>query len=105
MLFNKLYGSLNRAFLVRAYGKAKKCSVNLLTIVGAIDASTRCGNALYADKNLPDRICRLALHPRIGWVKQRLAAYSRNSHGEQLVHVHHAQFVAFNGMLWCEVGK
>jgi hypothetical protein len=56
VLFNKLNCSLNRTFLVRAYGKAKKRSVNLLTIVGDVDASTRCRYSLDANKNLHDRV-------------------------------------------------
>jgi hypothetical protein len=56
MLFNKLHGCFNSALFVGAYGEAKKCSVNLLPIVGDIDTCTRCGYSLYANKNLHDRI-------------------------------------------------
>jgi hypothetical protein len=56
MLFNKLYGCFNSALLVGAHGEAKKRSVNLLTIVGDVDACTRCRYSLDANKNLHDRV-------------------------------------------------
>ena len=103
MFFHELHCLLYRTLFVRADCETEERGIDAKSVFGDVDTRTRCWHALHANKNV--HVGYLALHASIGWVKQRLATDSCNLHWEQLVHVHHAQFVAFNGMFWCEVGE
>ena len=52
MFFDKLNSRFNGTFFVWTHGETKKCSVDLLTIFGDVDARTRCWHTFDTDKNV-----------------------------------------------------